>query len=212
MRHAEDLDKVVRSALKQFRFIEKRLAVASLAPKAQERNVALCLLDAQSAWSLFVREFFASCFIGAKRNGGGRVTTTAPGPHTPAEAIRWATVTMNPKVAGKRHLGPLDEPRWHKPLTLPRLAQFAKLSNEPEILAAFAVRGPALDDLPKARNFYAHRSEETARKLEAIAANYSVAAAIRAGAIPAQPHPKIPGMIAETWVQQIIAMVKLLPK
>lgn len=97
-------------------------------------------------------------------------------------------------------------------MTLPRLAQLAKLSNEPEILDAYAVPGPALDDLPKARNFYAHRSHHTANVLKTLAPKYGLAATVRAGEIPVQPHPAKPGSIAANWVAQIAAMVKLLPK
>src|SRR5262249_571576 len=107
---------------------------------------------------------------------------------------------------------PLDEPRWHMALTLPRLAQLARLSNEPDVLAAFAVPGPALDDLPKARNFYAHRSHHTADILKTLAPKYGLAPTVRAGEIPAQPQPLKPGSIAVNWVAQIAAMVKLLAK
>jgi hypothetical protein len=211
MTHADDLDKVVRSALHQLSLIEARLGRAGLAPKEAERNVALCLIDGQAAWSLFIRSFFVSCFIGAKRGGGGRVATTVPGgPHTPAVAITWASVTLNPRLAD-RGIGPLDEPRWHLPWVLPRLAQTAGFSNLAQIQLAFAVPGPALDDWYKLRNFYAHRSHHTATQAKTLIAKYSLPANTRAGEIAGHPHPSRPGSIAEYWIAQIIAMAKLLP-
>lgn len=75
--------------------------------------MALCLIDAQSGWSGFVRSFFVSCFIGAARGGGGHLKTTASGPHTPADAIKWASIAMNPSLKRKKKIGPLDEPPWH---------------------------------------------------------------------------------------------------
>jgi hypothetical protein len=211
MNCSNDLDKVVHTALHQLSLIEARLAKTGLDPKDAERNVALCLIDAQSTWSLFVRSFFISCFVGAARGGGGHVTTTAPGPYTPADAIRWASVAMDSRLAKKKKLAPLDEPRWHLALTLPRLAQYAKFSNGAQILAAFAVPGQAFDDLPKARNFFAHRSHHTAGTLKGIAGGYRLPATIRAGEIPGHPHVARPGSIAEYWVAQIIATVRLLP-
>ena len=212
MNASNDLDKVVRAALHQLSAIEARLAKAGLGPKDAERNVALCLLDTQSAWSLFVRSFFISCYFGAKRGGGGYVATTRPAPHTPADAIRWASLHLNPTLATRRRpIGPLDEPRWHMPWVLPRLAQDAGFSNLPQIHVAFAVRGPAFDDLPKARNFYAHRSHHTADALKVLAPKYGLPANIRAGEIPGHPHAARPGSIAEYWVAQIIATVRLLP-
>ena len=211
MTHAEDLDKVVRAALKQLLGIEARLATPGLAAKAAERNVALCLLDAQSTWSLFVRSFFISCFIGAKRGGGSRVTITAPGPRTPTDAIRWAAVTNDPRLAHRARIGPLDEPRWHLGNTLLRLAQSGGFSNEPQIQIAFSVPGPAFDDLPKVRNFYAHRSQHTAKTAKTLLKKYGLPATLRAGEIAGHPHVTRPGSIAEYWVAQIISTVRLLP-
>lgn len=211
MNCSNDLEKVVQAALRQLSAIEVRLAKTGLDPKSAERNVALCLIDAQSTWSLFVRCFFASSFMGAARGGGGHVSTTAPGPYTPADAIAWASVALNPKLAGRRKIGPLDEPRWHLPFVLPRLAGLAGLSNQPQILVAYAVPGPAFDDMPKARNFFAHRSRHTAATLKTIAPAYGLPATMRAGEIPGSPHPRRPGTIASTWVDQIASTVKLLP-
>ena len=212
MNASDDLDKVVRSALHQLSAIEARLARTGLSPKEAERNVGLCLIDTQSAWSLFVRSFFISCYFGAKRGGGGRVTTTRPAPHMPADSIRWASLRLNPTLATRRRpIGPLDEPRWHMPWVLPRLAQDAGFSNLPQVHVAFAVPGHALDDLPKARIFYAHRSHHTAISLKSLIPKYGLPANIRAGEIPGHPHPARPGSVAEYWVAQIIAMVRLLP-
>ena len=211
MNCANDLDKVVRAALRQLLAIEAQLTKTGLDPKATERNIALCLIDAQSIWSLFTRSFFVSCFIGASRAGGGRVTTTALAPHTPADAIRWASVTMDPRLASRSRIGPLDEPRWHLALTLPRLAQRAGFSNEAQILAAFAVPGPVFADLPKARNFYAHRSHRTANTLKTLVTSYRLPANIRAGEIPGRQHPTRAGTIAQSWLAQIVSTVRLLP-
>lgn len=212
MNCANDLEKVAQAALNQFARIEKRLAVAGLDRKTTERNVALCLLDAHGAWSLFVRSFFISCFIGATRGAGGRVTATVLGPRTPADAIRWATVTVKPRLAGKSILGPLDEPAWHMEHTLLRLAQTAGFSNLPDILAASAVPGPGITHLRTARNFFAHRGRHTALALRAIGPTYRVPATVRPGEIPGQPHHALPGSIAENWLAHIIAVVRLLPR
>ncbi|MDP1570826.1 MAG: hypothetical protein Q8L86_12580 [Vicinamibacterales bacterium] len=212
MTHAEDLDKVVRAALHQLTAIEARLTTPGLAAKAAERNVALCLIDAQSTWGLFFRAFFISSFIGAKRGGGGRVTITAPGSRSPTDAIRWAAVANNARLAGQARIAPLDEPRWHQPNTLLRLAQRAGFSNAPQIQVAFGVPGRAFEDLPKARNFYAHRSHHTANQVKALIGRYGLPAKIRAGEIAGHPHMTRPGSIAEYWLAQVIATIRLMPQ
>lgn len=59
-----------------------------------QRDLALCIIDAQNTWSLFRRFFFISCMLGARRYGGGRTTTMASGINTAEDAIRFAVLTL----------------------------------------------------------------------------------------------------------------------
>lgn len=213
MHAATDLRHLQKAAIRQLANIQARLVAGSrLSVKEAERVAALCLIDAQSTWSLFVRSFFVSCTLGARRVGGGRTSTSVPGIKTAADAIKFATFAIKPSVKTKKgSIGPLDEPPWHLGWVLPRLARDAGLSNTAQVVAAYSIPGRALEDLPKARNFFAHRSHKTADVLRALAPQYGLPGSIRAGALPVQLHPKRQGMIASGWVAELSAMVKLLP-
>jgi hypothetical protein len=58
-----------------------------------------------------------------------------------------------------------DEPTWHDPRTLLTLASDIGVSNLNEVQAAFSLGATYLSNLPTVRNFYAHRNDETFRKV-----------------------------------------------
>ena len=213
MRVVGDLARLQGVGIRQLSGIQYRLRQCGPAwSKDRERIVALCLIDAQSTWSLFVRHFFLSCVLGGRLVSGVRPTMSATNISTPESAILFAIKTIYPRKQPKKKPGPLDEPPWHLPWVLPRLAASAGLSNQSQILKALAVPGRALDDLPKARNFFAHRSQRTAKEVRAMARNYRLPGSMKPGELPCSAYPNRPYSIAYAWVAQIRATIRLLPQ
>ncbi len=209
MRAVTDLARLEHAARRRLGRLEALLVKCQMPPASgQERDIALCLIEAQSTWSQFVRHFFVSCVLGARRIGGTRTGVTVAGLHTTEDVIKWASAVIKPATKGKKALGPLDEPPWHLGWVLPRLAQKVGLSNEPQIISGFAIPARALDDLPIARNFFAHRSHVTAADLQAIAPRYGLTGSIRAGVLPGYPDPRRPYSIAAGWVAELRAVVR----
>ena len=124
--------------------------------------------------------------------------------------MRFAIGVAYPKKAPKKKLGPLDEPRWHVPSVFLNLVASAGLSNHAQIVSALAVPGRAFDDLPRARNFFAHRSHRTAKELTSIAGKYHLGGGVRAGELPCAAYPNRPYSIAYAWVTQVKATMGLL--
>lgn len=208
-----DLEKLQTAALRRLDQTRARLIACPIPPDpTAERVIALCVIEAQATWSLFVRYFFLSCALGARRVGGGRVSSTLSGLRTEQDAVAFAVATTRPRAVMKKRPGPLDEPPWHKDLTLRTLALAAGLSNQPQIAAALAVQGRGIEDLPRARNFYAHRSRRTAVGLRDLARHYGLPAPARVGAFPGIGHPERPCSIAAAWVGELRAVVNLLPR
>ena len=213
MRVVTDLARLQSVGLRQLSGIQYRLQQCGWTwSKDGERVVALCLIDAQSTWSLFVRHFFLSCLLGGRLVSGVRPTTSTSGISTPDAAILFAIREIYPKKPPKKKPGPLEEPPWHLPWVLPRLASSAGLSNQTQILRALAVPGRAFEDLPKARNFFAHRSQTTAKQVRSIATNYHLARSVKPGELPCNAYRSRPYSIAYAWVTQIKATIRLLPQ
>ena len=213
MRVVTDLARLQGAGLRQVSGLQYRLKRCGLTwSKESERVVALCLIDAQSTWSLFVRQFLLSCLLGGRLLSGVRPTTSTSGITTPDAAILFAIKAISPEKQLKKKPGPFDEPRWHLPWVLPRLASSAGLSNYTQIVSALAIPGRAFDDLPKARNFFAHRSQNTANDLRAIATKYHLARSVKPGELPCNAYPNRPYSIAYAWVTQIKATIRLLPQ
>ena len=204
-----NLAQLERAATRRLANIEARLLRYDIPPTSeQERGVALCLIDAQSTWSQFARFFFVSSVLGARRGGGAYTTVTVGGLHTAEDAITFAILTFSPKRKKRSKFRPLDEPPWHKGSILPRLAQAVGLSNQAQVNLAFSIQARALEDLPIARNFFAHRSRDTAALLEAIAPRYGLPDSTRAGALPGHLDPRRPHSIAAGWVAELRAIVR----
>lgn len=208
MRVCRRLSSLQRPVLRRLVRIQARLAAQGAPPTGdEERELMLSLIEAQNTWAVFVRYFFLSCMLGAKTISGSRVTHVVPGINSEADALDFAKRTVPGATAG----GPLSEPPWHTSFVLLRLCGAAGLSNASQIQTAWSVAGNALEHLPKARNFYAHRSRETARKLGAVRAVYGVGMSVRPGQLPGQRHPSSSGSIALAWVEELVNRVRLLP-
>lgn len=198
-----------RPAMRRMAGIRSRLAAHSIPPSPSEaRELALCVIEAQNTWAMFVRYFYVSCMLGARTISGARVTQTVGGVNSEADAIAFAKSV----VKGLTEDGPLSEPQWHTSTTLLPIASSAGLSNEQQIRVAYSVVGRALNDLPKARNFFAHRSQGTALVLVGLQKRYGLSKDTKPGLIPAQRHPTEQHTIAHAWVEELIHRVRLLPE
>lgn len=213
MRVVTDIARLQGVGLRQVSGIQYRLQQCGVTwSKDNERVVALCLIDAHNTWSFFVRHFFLSCLLGGRLVSGVRPTTSTSGISTPDAAIQFAIKVVSPKKRPRQKPGPGDEPRWHLPAILLKLAEGADLSNHTQIVNALAVPGRAFEDLPLARNFFAHRSQRTAKGVRAIATKYRLARSVRPGELPCNAYLNRPYSIAYAWVTQIKAAIRLLPQ
>ena len=208
MRPRLHLGALQRPAMRRLLGIRARLAAHAIPPSLSEaRELALCVIEAQNAWAMYMRYFFVSCMLGAKTVHGARITQAVGEIASELEAITYAKTI----VPGSMPTGPMSEPQWHSSKTMLTLADKAQLSNLTQIQVAYSVVGRALDDLPKARNFFAHRSMHSAMVLGGVRKRYGLPKTVRPGLIPAQRHPTEPHTIAHAWVEELIRRMKLLP-
>ena len=92
------------------------------------------------------------------------------------------------------------------------MGQIVALSNLAQLTAALALPYAVIDDLPTARNFYAHRNPETAAKIKRKMARY---------VMPTQAHPTDvlrrsvlgrPVSVLEEWLEELDDVVSAMVK
>jgi hypothetical protein len=157
------------------RTIRLEAIAAQIAGKAGhdiDRAIAFVTIESLSAWSGFSREFYLSCaFLYPKTIGGRHVA------HKQANIVgeRDALVHSIQRLKGitaRGRIAPRDEPVWHEKRALPTLSSSLQLSNHNSVLRGFSYPTTFFDDLPPVRNFYAHRSRETAGRVLNVARRY----------------------------------------
>lgn len=124
------------------------------------------VIDAQGAWQTYLRAYYLSTIYGAKfRN---RPVNTVAGLPNAEAALRTAYRVYYGKEFTKSNFTKRDDPPWHDLQFYKRLFADVGASNTTEVISAFAYSGLFLSMLPTARNFYAHRCDETLNRLTTL--------------------------------------------
>jgi hypothetical protein len=131
--------------------------------RVRDDGVALTAIETLNSWRNFVRAYYLSCCLEPRGSSGGRVSLGRP--LLRSDPIGFAVTTFKPQ-ASPSSLGTWsrrDEPAWHDPATLRRLAHEAHLSNAADVDAAFSPGMRVFTDLPVLRNYFAHRNQLSRR-------------------------------------------------
>lgn len=137
------------------------------------------VIETQNTYSNFSRNYFLSCTRNPKLISGIKVSCD-PSIGSYKSALDTAMKSLRPKTFQKGNYSRFDEPQWHLPKTLCTSCQEIKCSHITQITNAFSLPVKVFDDLPKFRNFYAHRNDDTIIKPRQIASNWG---------IPSRQHP-----------------------
>jgi hypothetical protein len=151
-----------------------------------ERDVLATYIAIENAnlWARFARELYLMCILNAPVTGKGiAVTYSQPVFSTERDGLLFAIGAVNAKRATElqqrgQKITPRDEPAWHDKNALLKIVQALALSNESSILAAINASPLTLQYMPTIRNFYAHRSNETGRKVSNVQLNYGFASTL----------------------------------
>jgi len=142
--------------------------------RLHDRTATYVSIEIANLWSCFVREHFLSCAVRQARTATGTsITYGVTLPPNNHDAILFALQVVDPNkfrsIRNRRPLRRRDEPNWFEPAAILRLANVLGWSIEGNIIAATSFPTTVFRDLPTIRNFYAHRSSETALKIKALA-------------------------------------------
>jgi hypothetical protein len=166
------------------------------------------VIELDNFWSSFVRSYYLSWFLRPRTMNGSTVVVSLPSPKSTNDAIRTASTLLyggTPKGRTGR-----IAPAWHERWVLAKLSSACGCSHAPQISTAMGVPATAFDYLHSLRNFYAHRSEETAAKLPRIARAFGLVPPKRASEIVLAIPPGRSEPILIDWIAEVRDTVDLL--
>lgn len=182
MKRARRLKKLYRTFRKRFVRLRAQAVLASQLAAGPEREqaIAMLVINVQNMWSNFCRAYYLSCMAEARCMGGHEITCLAAGLAEP-DAIGRAVTVIRPTVPFQ--IGTVfkrrEEPAWHDSTVLIRLANAEAFSHRLHISAAFSTGTRTFSDLPKLRNYFAHRNDSTLRTARSVANPHGIPNAIR---------------------------------
>lgn len=141
-------------------------------------------IENANLWATFVRKLFLACALGSPFTGKGVAVSYAGAKFaSERDALLFAIRAVNSRYAAKlaatgQKIVPRDEPAWHDRNAFLRIIHTLGLSNEPSIAAAITSSATTLEHMPTIRNFYAHRTEETAKKTSRVQLSYGFSSSI----------------------------------
>jgi hypothetical protein len=203
MRPTRYLDKLNRSVQRRATFL-RSLVEYQTPPVAasSDRLVAFVTIETLNLWASFTRSFYLSCTLNARRITGSKVVLTAASFHTTADAITFAVKNLT----GRKGSGPWrrrDEPTWHNPQTVLTLFTVTGASNLAVVQAGLSYPTSLFTMLPTARNFFAHRNEETAQKALALARALVVPTTARPTEVLCSKAPGRPQNVLSDWLDDL---------
>ena len=195
--------------------LEKLRKVAGVLAVPMSREVDLRVsyvtINVLNTWSNFVRAFYLSCLTSCKSVSGSRVSTGLQIKDFD-DGIYQAVRLIRPKaplpISGvvKRR----DEPAWHDPDTLLRLAAAFAFSNKVTIDAAISLQPATFKELTVFRNYFAHRNDTTSAVAMRIGTKYGIVGQrTPCGVLVCKPVGRPQALLME-WIDDIIATVQLM--
>lgn len=209
MRPVSHLSKLRKTGTRRCLFLKSVVHSLMLPIDASGDRLITCVaLETLNLWSSFARAFYISSVLGAKDCYGQRINIASGRMRSTASAINHAVITLKPFKQGT---GPpwarRDEPTWHAPQTLLILLQGLAASNLRSVQIAFSYPTNLFDMLPTFRNFFAHRNEETARKVTSKARSLALSTQLSASEVLCTRLPGRPQHIISDWLDDLRAIM-----
>jgi hypothetical protein len=171
-----------------------------------DRVASLLTIHALNTWAEFNRSYLVCALRGSRTASGVAVRTKFP-----AGTRFEAALLAMPTVLRGTAASPLSrrvEPAWHDKAVVLRVFGLSDLSNFIQIQAAFSLPSRSIDDLPIARNFYAHRNRETVGKVRRLGLRYGLPVVSHPTDLMRSTLPKRSATILEEWFVELAHIVE----
>lgn len=202
-----------RSTAHQFQRVYA--AADSLRPPldAADRQVATyVLIELVTSWQNFLRQYCLASTAGGWLSDGSRVTgpTTA---RSIGDALDLVVPLFKPSATksatGWTHR---DEPNWLDPRTTSSALMLLDLSNAAGFASALSAGSGIHDRVATCRNFVAHRNRGTAIKVRRLAREFGIVDEADPEELPFLRSPGRPQNLVSDWLEELIAIVELVPQ
>lgn len=129
----------------------------------KRRTASYVSIELHNCWAGFARSSYLSVMCGARTLGGALALPSRGVAPTPAEALQRAIAHVRPPTSTSN-----KEPHWFNVSIYTRLASHFGFVNLASITAALAYPTDFFRLAPTFRNFFAHKNEGTAAKVEGV--------------------------------------------
>jgi len=207
-KYLKELRKKAENRLGRLRLLADK---ASCLPLLESnRLISHVTIEVLNTWANFSRVYFLSCTVLAWRESGFRVMLSNQSIRTFSDAIDACMRRCKTSLWKKGGWSRRDEPPWHKPETLIKSCYEIGCSNYLDIQNAFSLPTKVFENLPKFRNFFAHRNYDTVGEAKLIAHQYSIPVHRHPTEILCTPAYGRPQVLILDWIDDIRLTVELL--
>lgn len=211
MKRQASLAHLQQRVLKRFAAL-RPLVVDALAasPRGRVRLLTFVTVDLHNTCSAFLRSYFLSSATSAWLSNGMRITNPYAF-RTQRDALTFAVKLVNSKQGGNGPWLRHQEPAWHRSGLFLRILNAAGCSNAAGVNAAWSVGTNALTDLTTARNYFAHRNDQTATYLRALGTAYGVPSPQPPDVLLTTHGTGRPQSVLEDWFDDLETVFTLMP-
>lgn len=189
----------------------KSLALNAILVPFPNRDRVFCyvVIETQNLWAEFSRCFALSCVQTPTSITGHAVNVTNKAIKTRGDVLL-AAVHFKYGRKARRPTTRRDEPGWHDTSLLLNVCTEMGCSNLLTVSGALSTGAAVFSDLPKVRNFFAHRNEETKSQARDVSLRY---------ALPRFPHPTLilsstpngrPQPLIADWIDDVSTTMELI--
>lgn len=137
-----------------------------------DRIVSYICIECLSSWHNFCRSYFLSCILLPKTLSGHTILVNSD-VRTFSDAIDISMRTCRP-YRRRGSWSQSDEPFWRDPKIFVKSCEAIGCSNIDKIRSTFNIPIKVLEHLPKFRNYYCHRNNDTIKDVIALASYYTI--------------------------------------
>lgn len=176
----------------------------------KDRLIAFVVIEAHNLWGGFGRAFYLSCALRARTCSGTTVRVGGQMFGSANDALLYSVRLLKNRTFRGSRVNPRDEPAWHVPANIVKLFQTLNMSNLSRVQAALSYSSRYFELLPKARHFFAHRSESTRNEVAAVARALGLNPKLRPGEVMCSSLPLRPQHILSDWLDDMRAVIEMM--
>jgi hypothetical protein len=205
VRATGDLSKLQSAVTRRLLRLRRAYAQCTAVPPSHETEprLAFAAVELDNLVLSAIRQFVISCLTGARSADGQRVAVT-PRLRDEGEVAAYVLSVLaqkayedlgSPQRVARQHEFKIREPRF-----LERVMASCAASNLISVEAAFSLPTTLFSDLPTVRNFYAHRNDDTWRKVRNRAAGRGIFGVRTTDEVLRATLPGRPVSLFEDWL------------